>query len=56
MAIVALFFKSDAKVIHFCECCKKKIHIFSTISVNGEQVIFAYNYDAHKLQHRDQKG
>ena len=36
MTIVAIcfFFKFDAKVIHFCEICKKKLHKNHTINVN----------------------
>ena len=45
-----IVFKSDAKVVHFCELCKKKMKIFSTINVNSEQRVFAYISAAHKAQ------
>ena len=52
MAIVAdvcLCLKSSAKVIHFCELCKQKIQIFSTIKVNIQTSANAHNSAEHKL-------
>lgn len=51
MAIVAdvcLCLKSSAKVIHFCELCKQKIQIFSTIKVNIQTSANAHNSAEHK--------
>ena len=51
MVIVTFVFKSSAKVLHFCELCKKKIRTLSTIKVNMVSMQFTHNSIVHKLLH-----
>ena len=52
MTIVAIcfFFKFDAKLIHFCEICKKKLHKNYTINVNIFLVRIIHKLHIHKPQ------
>jgi len=50
MVIVTDFFKSSAKVVHFCELCKKKMKNFCAINVNGIILYFVHNPAVCKLQ------
>ena len=51
MVIVTIVFKSSAKVLHFCELCKKKIRILPTIKVNMLSIKFIHNSAVHKPLH-----
>ena len=51
MVIVTIVFKSSAKVLHFCELCKKKIRFLTTIKVNIISIRFIHNSAVHKPLH-----